>query len=332
LGWILQSLGVSDSSGLLHRLLPGLMCATVLALSPIAFRRARQAFLLSEPRHATDGRSPELIEFGDRHAQSSDDARAAIQRRQFLAGFDWQNAGFLERFAARLLDARERAIAEFLLAANPGWTALFRRLLPFFLLLLLAFWLFGRSWFPQVAFIWVFFGAIPLFASQRGFALPPQGGLQSPYYALYPIGFWELTRAFLKINLTKILVILPLLLVAFAATGGFQSLALWDGLKIIALVLMAQPLLVIAAISPNTNDTQKSAFACLVFGLMLVLLALGATFYFASQWWLVALAGFLTAALSVFVLFLYGRWFNHSRFDLVPLQRPDQEYPNLSSP
>jgi hypothetical protein len=327
LGWILQSLGVSGSSDLLHRVWPGLMSAVVLALSPIAFRRARQAFLLIEPRHATDGRNPELIEFGERLAQSADDARAAIQRRQFLAGFDWQNAGFLERFVARLLNARERVLAEFLLAANPRWTVLLRGVLPFLLLVLAALWLFGRRLFPtagMLVFMAGMMGAVMLFKSPRGFALPPGGGLQSPYYALYPIRFWELTRVLLKINLAKTLVLLLFLFVLRAAFGGFQPLTVWDGLKLAALALMAQPLLVIAAISPNTNDTRKAGSGCLVFALMSVMLGVAATFFFAARWWVVAPAGFVTAALPAFVLFLYGRWFNRSRFDLVPLKRTEQ--------
>ena len=325
LGWILQSLGVSESSDLLHRVLPGLMSAVVLALSPFAFRRARQAFLLSEPRHATDGRNPELIEFGERLTQSANDARAAIQRRQFLAGFDWQKAGFLERFVAQLLNARERVLAEFLLAAKPGWTAFLRGVLPFLLVALVALWLLGRSLIPTAGmlFVVVVMGGVVMFQSPRGFALPPGGGLQSPYYTLYPIGFWDLTRVVLKINLAKTLVLLLFLLLLCAALGGFQTLTVWEALKLAALALMAQPLLVVAAISPNTNDTRKTGFCCLVFALMSVLLGAGATFFIAASWWTVALAGFVTAALPVLVLFLYARWFNRSRFDLVPLQRTD---------
>jgi hypothetical protein len=327
LGWILQSLGVSGSTGVLHQFLPALMSGTALALAPIAFQRARQAFLLSEPQHATDGRIPELIEFGERLAQSPGDARAVIQRRQFLAGFDWQKGGLVERFVSRLLNARERTVAEFLLGGNPGWTPLFTHLLSYSLLVLgvVALWLFERSLIPTAMLMGGVMGAIYVFAAPRGFALPPGGGLQSPYYAIYPIGFWELTRVVLKINLTKTFVILSFLLVVFVTYGGFQSLGVWDGLKLAALALMAQPLLVIAAISPNSNDTQKISFVFLAFALTSILLAFAATFFFAARWWIFAPAGFLTAAISVFQLFLYGRWFNRSRFDLVPLKRTDQE-------
>jgi uncharacterized membrane protein len=111
-----------------------------------------------------------------------------------------------------------------------------------------------------------------------------------------------------------------------APLGVLSPLAHWNNsIKRLSLALMAQPLLVIAAISPNSNDTQKRGSACLIFALMSLLLAAGAAFYFAADWRLAALAGFVASAVSVFALWLYGRWFNRSGFDLVPLRRTEQE-------
>jgi hypothetical protein len=327
-GWIVQGLGISNSGGLLHQIAPVVLSATLLALAPIAFRQARQTFLLSEPRHATDGRTPELIEFGEGQTRKADDIRAAIRGRQFLAGFDWQKAGFLERNVSRLFSARERVVAEFLLAANPRWTASFKAVLPFFLLVPLVFLLLGNRWVPHdggaVWIVAVIVGA-NLLAYPRGFALPPQGGLQSAYYATYPVGFWELTRVLLKINFAKTIVCVLFLFVLWASAGGFQFLAFWNGLRLIALALIAQPLLVIAAISPNSNDTQNAEVVVLAVVLSLLMLAAGAVFFFATRWWLVAAAGILAAMVSIFGLLLYGRGFNGSRFDLVPLRRAEQE-------
>jgi len=312
---------------LLHQVVPVVLSAAVLALAPIAFQRVRQGFLLSEPRPATDGRTPELIEFGQRQARNADDIGAAIRGRQFLAGFDWQKAEVLERLFSRFLNARERTVAEFLLAGNPGWSARLRRVLPYFLVAVVVLWLFGRSLIPSpgtLLYIVAAMAAGTMLKSPRGFALPPQGGLQSPYYAIYPVGFWELTGVVLKINLVTTCVLLLFLLVVCVSCGGFQSLAFWDGMRLIALVLMALPLSVVAAISPNSNDTQKSGLAWLFFALILLLMGAGAAFYFAARWWVVAPAGILAAAVSVFGLLLYGRAFNRSRFDLVPLRRPEQ--------
>jgi hypothetical protein len=330
LGWILQSLGVSDNSGVFHRVLPGLMSAAVLALAPFAFRRVRHAFEQCEPRHSTDGRTLEVIQFGERKAQSPGHASVAIQGRQFLAGFDWQTAGILERLFARFLNSRERTIAEFMLAGIPRWTAVFKRLFLILFVAAVVFWPLRRllsSISPAFLVIMGLSWVGGFVVSLRGFSLPPGSGLPSPYYAIYPIGFWELTRVVLKINLLKSSICLPYLLLVCAFFGGIQSSALGSGLKCIALALTVQPLLVIGAISPNTNDTRKPGLAFVVVALMLVMLGAGITFFFVATWWIVALAGFIMAALSVLELVLYGRWFNRSRFDLVPLKRSDIEKP-----
>jgi hypothetical protein len=288
LGWTLQSLGVSDESGVLHRVLPGLMCAVVLALSPIAFQRVRRAFLLSEPRHTSDGRIPELLEFGERLAKSPDEARAAIQRRQFLAGFDWQNAGSLERLFSRLLNGRDRTVAEFMLAANPGWTFHLRRLAPFLLLALPVPWLFRHGWLPKAEVflpLWGLMGVTAIVRTARGFDLPPGSGLRSPYYANYPIEFWELARVVLKINIASTFVVVFCLLILYAASAGIHFVAIENALKWSAVALMVQPLLVIAAFSPRTNDAQKSSFAWRGFVLILVMLGTGVTFFMAAKWW-----------------------------------------------
>ncbi len=328
LGWILQSLGVAESGGELRGLLPALMSAVVLALSPIAYQRVRRAFLLSEPRHTSDGRIPELLEFGERLAKSPEDARAAIQRRQFLAGLDWQNAGLLERLFARLLNARERAVAEFMLAANPGWTLRLRRMLPLLLLALAMPWLFRHGWLQKDDFLLLVLVSVSmttLIRTAPGFSLPPGSGLRSPFYANYPIEFWELARFVLKINIAVSLVVMVFFLLVYGAAGGFQSMAVSGGLKWIALAALAQPLFVIAAISPRTNDARHGGIAWCAAGLMLALLGAGVTFFLASKWWVVALAGGVTAGVSVAALVFYGHSFNCSRFDLVPIRKTDED-------
>ena len=63
---------------------------------------------------------------------------------------------------------------------------------------------------------------------------------------------------------------------------------------------------------------------CLAFGLNSLLLAIAAVLLRGSRW-IFAPAGFFTAAISVFIWFLYGRWFNRSRFDVVPLKERIQD-------
>ncbi|HTA29958.1 MAG TPA: hypothetical protein VK731_05715, partial [Candidatus Cybelea sp.] len=257
LGWILQSLGVAESSGALRGLLPALMSSVVLALSPIAYQRVRRAFLLSEPRHTSDGRIPEVLEFGERLAKSPEEARAAIGRRQFLAGLDWQNAGLVERLFSRLLSARERTVAEFMLAANPGWTLRFRRMWPLLLLALGTPWLFRHGWLQNDEMllpVWGLVSMTTIIRTAPGFGLPPGSGLRSPFYANYPIDFWELARVVLKMNIAVTSFVMFFFVVVYAASGGFHAAAIEGGLKWIAVAAIAQPLFVIAAISPRTND------------------------------------------------------------------------------
>ncbi len=325
-GWILQSLGISEGGTALHRLLPVLMSGAVLALSPIAFQRVRRAFLASEPAHTSDGRIPELLEFGARLAQRPEEARAAIQGRQFLAGLDWQKAGFLESLFSRLFNSREKTVAEFMLAANPGWSFHFRRLWPVVLLAVAAPWLFRHGWLPSAELflpLLGLFGVSAIIRTAPGFSLPPGDGLRSPYYAHYPIEFWELTRVVLKINIACTLILILFIVALYTAAVGFHFPALENALKWVTLAAAVQPLLVIAVISPQTNDAQHGGFAWTAAALMLVMLGSGIAFFLAARWWVVALAGVLIAMSSVLALALYGRSFNRSGFDLVPIRKTD---------
>jgi hypothetical protein len=51
----------------------------------------------------------------------------------------------------------------------------------------------------------------------------------------------------------------------------------------------------------------------------------GATFFLASKWWVVALAGGVTGGVSVAALAVYGYLFNCSRFDLAPIRKMDED-------
>jgi hypothetical protein len=327
MGWILQSLGFSESNGLLHNLIPPVMAVALLALAPIAFRRARQAYNRSEPIALTDGRTPEMQEFAKRHEQTPGDARAAIQSREFLAGVVWKKTGFIERLASRLLNARQLLVAEFLVAANPRWTRQLWGLVWVFLLFMVAAWFFGpdiRSAAGMMILLSVVFALVLFAQTWRGFGMPQQGGLQSPYYALYPIGFWELIGVVMKINILRICFLLPFMMAAAFLSGGTSDLradAVSTGLKIIALLLIGQPLLALAPISPGTNDTRKATFVAVVFVCLLALLSAAIVFFMATRLMVLAISGCLGAALSALVLVLYGRWFNRSEFDLVPLEK-----------
>ena len=335
LGSILQALGISENKGPIHDFLPGLMAVGVLTLAPIAYRRVRGEFALSEPRPASDGRSQALQELGEQYAQTPEEAQATIQGRQFLAGFDWQNAGFVEQFASRLLNPRERMVAEFMVAANPLWTPHLRRLFITVSFAVVLGWMFAASMVssgPMIAFFAIYFLWASFSVTWRGFAPPRDGSLQSPIYAVYPVGFWELMRAVLKINLARCVICVPNTVGALAILAQNPQLSratlAWTGLKIIAVGFMIQPILAFAPISPGTNDTQKLRLAMPAAMLIFILVGTTITFFLAWNFWVVAVAGLVTALLSILTLILYGRWFNCGRFDLIPLTKMDSAVPD----
>jgi hypothetical protein len=161
------------------------------------------------------------------------------------------------------------------------------------------------------------------FGTWRGFGAPRGAGLQSGMYALYPLGFWELMRTVLKVNVANFVLAIPLLLVLVAFLSGNFGLSIgiteWAGLKLVALGLMLQPALAIFCISPRTNDTQKPVVILAALVLILMLLGAGATFIFSNRPLEFLPAGIAVGILSTLVLVLYGRRFNRNGFDLVPV-------------
>jgi hypothetical protein len=98
-----------------------------------------------------------------------------------------------------------------------------------------------------------------------------------------------------------------------------------NALKWVTLAATAQPLLVIAVISPQTNDAQHARFAWTAGALMLVMLGSGIGLFVAARWWVVVVAGAVMAMSSVLALALYGRSFSRSGFDLVPIRKTDED-------
>jgi hypothetical protein len=328
LGWILRALGISASRGPLLDLVPGLIAACLLALTPFACQRVRREFEQSESSLRGEERAQALQEFGEQFKHTTAQAEAVIASRKFLDGFDWQHARFVERSAASLLNSRERVIAEFMVASNPVWTAQLRRLLIIVFLAAVLGWMMAaglRSAGGLLMLLAFYFMVASFLCRWRGYASPTGGGLQSPFYAVYPIGFGELMRVVLKINLARFVISVPFVLGAlFILTKNpllAQSHILEIGLKLIALGLMIQPIRAFAPISRGTNDTQKLGHAVSAILLIIGWIASAITFVMAWNPVLALPAGVATAGLSVLSLFLYGRWFNRSQIDLVPLDK-----------
>jgi hypothetical protein len=332
-GWLVYAMGISPSKGLARDLWPCLISGVVLAVFPLAYHRLRSRYLLSEERairaqRATVSGQGGLSDFPEMAAhftESASEVATGIRRGELQAGLDWRRVPIVERVVWRLLTERERLLVDFLVAGNPRWTAALRAFFIMLTLVLAGCWL-----FPAVArssFGLLFsFGAIYVlmtFAGQwRGFMFPRGAGAQSPFYALYPLGFWDLMRVVLKVNLVRFLFCAPLVLGAvWLVLGGLQLApvsAWWTAIKFLVLGLVAQPLLAIAQVSPGTNDGQKLRVVLPAVVFFVVPVGSGILFAVAATSQVMAMAGAIAASASVAALFLYGRFFNQNVFDLVP--------------
>ncbi len=146
--------------------------------------------------------------------------------------------------------------------------------------------------------------------------------MQSPFYALYPIGIWELLLLVLKINLLRFLLYLPFIVGAafflLERSSLGWSMTLLTSAKFFLVGLCSQPILAITQISPGTNDGQKPrvVFAALIF--LLILVPALITIIASTTFWVLLIACLVFAAASCGALLLYCRLFNNNRFDLVP--------------
>jgi hypothetical protein len=331
-GWLVHAMGITPSRGILLDLLPCVLSAIILMIFPFAYQRVRQQYRLSETIILQGMRmisSPmaglgEYPEVAARFTEQAADAVTRIKEGELQAGLDWNRLGLIERFVARMLTERERMITDYLVAGNPAWTAALRGFAILLIVLLVGAWLFSSGSVPGgLLAIWAFLVLGTFAGKWRGFAAPQGAGLQSPFYALYPIDIWELVRLLLKINLLRFLFCLPFILGA-----GFLLSKLAPGLNITVLSVMkfliigfsSHPFLAIAQISPGTNDGQKAriVFTALVF--LIVIVTSVIIILVSTTLAVVSITGLILAALSFGTLSLYARFYNNNRFDLVPTQ------------
>ncbi len=328
-GWILRGIGVVPNSGVVGDFLPALIGATTLCLAPLAYRKIQQNYSL-----AYETLEPQPVESSSEEKEFAQKATDHIQSREFLQPFNWSTAGFVERLVTRVLTSREKTIAEFLIGGIPNWTKLLRNFVVIWMAILLGILLFAgqlrssNGWLIYAALFlaWILF--TNLIGSWSGFAGSSGFGLQSPIVAHYPISFREFATVMLKVNFVRFLLYVPVIvamsLLAGMIIGKFSivvSLLTTYGLKFLFIFLCAQPVMIIAPMSPSTNDTQKLRFAMMAVIAILLLLGSGAGFFFAKDWKWIFLSGFLSAGISIGGLLFYARRFNRSRFDLVPLAK-----------
>jgi len=343
-GWIHYALGLSVSHGMGSGWIPSLLAGTVLACYPIARRRLRRGYRLSEALIARafqftatgEAASLRLAAYGEQFAQPAQDASASVKARAFCDQQDWRKAGVVERIVSSVLTERERTVAEFLTAANPGWTKSFRTVVVLGGILLIAASVFPMQ-FVSSAGIITFVAVFVLMGGENriwgGFGPSATVGLPPPFYVFYPLSFSELHRTVMKIMLVRYLLFLPFLAVSvvlFATTVKLKTeLTFLAGLKIVLVGIAAQPILAIIPFSSSTNDSDRFRFAipALIYALLTV--ACGTAFVLVQDILTSTSVGVVGAFLSWFAPSIYGKRFNQTKFDLLPSRRNDSATPMM---
>lgn len=249
-----------------------------------------------------------------------------------MAPFDWAGAGWFERAMAKLFDERERAAAEFLVGGNPKWSRQYKSacLVCLFLLTFVA--MFGgydrfMVFFPAYILLTA---CVPLLDDKWPGLVPlPTGGVFAPLYSVYPVGYDDIARVLLKVNLFRCLLALPLLAL-FGALGGWKApgYSALDGVllaaKTAAMAAALQPVVVVIRVSSATNDTKRAQlkWALILAPTTLAMIAIGYACFTSSGFGVVAGSVTLNALFATGILMWQRRAYNSNKIDLLSKQAP----------
>lgn len=260
------------------------------------------------------------------------DIEEGIRGGELLSAFIWAKFDLLERLAAPWLTSREKDVAEFMLGARPGWTARWKTAAAFAMAGLVA----GSALPNQREQILLISGllaamiGLPIFGGiWQGYEKKALSSVFLPLYAVYPVGYREFARVFLKINALRSLAFLPV--AAAFGLGSFWELGQHPlagamlAFKATGLVLLWQPVLLALRFSAGTNDTQKSIMlASMLVFCLLCLLALSAGFLFAPNAKASWTCGLAAAVLASGLNLVYRRRYERGNFDL--LSRTNEDF------
>lgn len=301
----------------------------VLGLVVFSYRRLAGAFSLEgiEWSWHHDPEAEPSAEF----AQSSrrpgpTEMEDTIRSRFFLEAVQWENSGWVERFAARFLSAREKMVVEFLGGETTGWSRGYTWNLVVFGLALVAAWFLA----PQGAtalFLPAYFLAMAVFPvlkseQWRGLRGGIDAGAISPLVG-YPISFREALNVVLKISIIRTVPGIPMVLtfiLVWGWRGGLSMTAIsLIMIKVLAVMAAMFPLLVLAPFSGASNDTARyPMFFLLLFVPFLGLIgACGLLLFMAnSPVWQAGSVVVMFSA-NLFLFWMYRRSYLKGKFDLV---------------
>lgn len=138
---------------------------------------------------------------------------AALRERGGVEHLRWSDLGVVERIVGAWLTPRERAVVDVLEGGAPTWTRTLLITIPSALAAV-----FAVFYVPVVGFflglIIALIGATSVFVGFSGWPglrWLPSGGKFSPFFAVYPLGFSEMSRVMIVVNLVRCVLHLPLL-------------------------------------------------------------------------------------------------------------------------
>jgi len=252
----------------------------------------------------------------------------------FLAGVNWQESGWFEKIVSRLLTPRERVLTEFLVAQKPGWTRHLQMTLLVWVIACLVVWTFGAFGGTIIFFSGYILAtaSLPLFGGEwRGLRQTPSGGVFLPGFSVFPIGFSEISKILLKVNLLRVVAASPLLL-SFAAGAayrlGFSALSgVVICLQVLLVIVLLQPVFILLPISKSTNGSSRMRWIWIALFIPMLLLLLGfiAGVFFASSTWTKSICYVLILLISCFFFALYRWSYRTGKFDLLSERMGDQQ-------
>lgn len=343
-GWIshlFAALAGPGSKIELGLLLPALLLGLSL---PTALRLSHQRLLSSLDGQTTDKSSDLDQMFGPAEEANEVAAAEPIQSVAFVPAAavshvditqrpSWDLNGWVEKIVGFWLDREEKRVAEFMLAQHLGEWSKRWRAAAILTAIGIVISLFIVQFPPWVFFLPIVAAGLwgaPLFGGTwPGFRGAPTFGGVIPAYAVFPIGYGEISRMMLKANTIRILLWGPLFLVyaIVLATrlGESPQSGTEMGIEVIGLALFLQPVMVMAHFSSGSNDTkQTNRYTAVFFGfcfILLVPLIAGTVGLFAAESVLLkSVSAFGILACSSLVWAVYLRLFNRGRIDL--LSRP----------
>ncbi|GMV99508.1 MAG: hypothetical protein AMXMBFR84_06470 [Candidatus Hydrogenedentota bacterium] len=248
-----------------------------------------------------------------------------IRENTLSVSMNWHDLPFLDRVVGRWMTEEERVVVEFMLCGKPEIS---RKLTVGVVCIAAGFplvlsninWL---IWVGSMLFVAGGFSLLPwLGGSWPGTNAIQNFGVKVPAYAHLPIGYDQFRSVFMKYNLYRCLLALPVA----AATGFILSLysakvpdgAAWMPVKIQLVAAAAQPIVFIFCVSSGTNDTQRfrlHTFALVLSTVMAFALAVGAVAV-PNAW---VSAGCITGLtlLGLVTNTFYRRQYNRMKFDLI---------------